>query len=609
MKLAALEASVTLNTQGFADGIADVQTKMTDTKTQMEGMQTTAQNTGSIFDSALGHALGDFMSDLTETAIRTAFSIAEDGVELAASMEEIQNVVDTTFGVDAADRVNRWAETTKEAFGIGRLSAKEYASTMGATLKGMGIQDDELYEMSTALVGLAGDMASFRNLDTQTTFRKLMSGMTGEMEPLKELGIIMSATNLEAHALAMGIEEDWAKLDSATQTQVRYNYLMQQTADMQGDFAKTSESYSNQMRLLQENIDQLKLSVGESLLPVMTDLVTWFNTLFGSEETATEKIGGMKDAYNDSLGSIEATTANALALVNALDQLSASTEDASSSEVWAAILTELQATIPGISALIDANTGTIEGGTKALRGFVEEYRMASRELAQMQAMQEMYNEYNTALVQLEKLKLDQSKSDAIRQGAEVQATEAVDWLYASILAGMDPNDWQGASARANFENTGRFHMSRFLRAIAGGADPYAAMGEAAPDNIYQLDDRSYMDYFLRGGGSIDDLMAYASSYAQSQNTAGKYNVDNSAAIAEWQAAVDTLATEISTMQDILAADAAKEAAPAGDTTAETTVNVDATTETIINLDGQQIADIVTPKVERAIARNVIMKAK
>ena len=84
MKLASLEASVTLDTSGFSAGINEVQTKMTDTKAQMEGMQTTAQTTGSIFDSALGHALGDFMSDLTETAIRTAFSIAEDGVELAA---------------------------------------------------------------------------------------------------------------------------------------------------------------------------------------------------------------------------------------------------------------------------------------------------------------------------------------------------------------------------------------------------------------------------------------------------------------------------------------------------------------------------------------------
>lgn len=609
MKLASLEASVTLDTSGFSAGINEVQTKMTDTKAQMEGMQTTAQTTGSVFDSALGHALGDFLSDLTQESIRAAFAFAEGSVDLASSVERTNEKLKTLFGTEGAAQIREWATTTKKNFGISEQAAKQYAADI-AGLWGsehLGFTTDELMNMATGLVELTGDLASFHNFSVAETWTKILSGMRGETEAIEDLGIDLRAASIAPY-FGLGAK-GWGDLDQKSRILMTYEYALAMTTKAQGNFARTGDTYQNQLALFNANIEELQASLGQTLLPVMTDLVTWFNTLFGSEETATEKIGGMKDAYNDSLGSIEATTANALALVNALDQLSASTEDASSSEVWAAILTELETSIDGIGSLIDANTGKINGGTDALRAYVEQWRTTSRELAQMKAMEDMYAEYDAALVQLEKLKLDQRKSDAIRQGAEAQATEAVDWLYESILAGMDPNDWQGSSARANFENTGRAHMSRFLRAIAGGADPYAAMGEAAPDNIYQLDDRSYMDYFLRGGGSMDDLMAYASSYAQSQNTAGKYNVDNSAAIAEWQAAVDTLATEISTMQDILSADAAKEAAPAGDTTAETTVNVDATTETIINLDGQQIADIVTPKVERAIARNVIMKAK
>ena len=328
MKLFTLYADLGLNTTDFSTGIDAARGKMQGVQKQMQGMQDEATKTGGVLEGALGHALGDILSGITQAAIETAFTFAEEGVQLASSLEEITNEVDATFGDETASRINAWARTTKESYGIGALSAKEYASTMGSTLKGLGIYDDQLYDMSTALVGLAGDMASFKNINAEEAFRKIMSGITGtSTEPLGALGIMMDVTTLKAHALAMGIEEDWAKLDRATQTQVRFNYLMQQTSDMHGDFAKTSESYSNQMRLLQENIEQLKLSVGESLLPVMTTLVGWFNALFGSQETASETTEEFTDNLLKSYSDISTTTANALGLVDALEELSASTED------------------------------------------------------------------------------------------------------------------------------------------------------------------------------------------------------------------------------------------------------------------------------------------
>lgn len=429
MKLFTLYADLGLNAQGFDTGIRNARTDMTNLRGEMGLLQTEATKTGGILDSALGHAIGDVLSDITQAAIETAFAFATEGVELASSMEEIQNVVDTTFGTATADQINEWARTTKEAYGIGALSAKEYASTMGATLKGMDIRDSELYEMSTALVGLAGDMASFRNLDTATTFRKIMSGMTGEMEPLKELGIIMNETNLKAHALAMGLETPWAKMDSAMQTQVRYNYLMQQTADMHGDFAKTSESYSNQLRLMQENIEQLKLAMGESLLPVMNELVSWFNSLFGSQEEVQESTEDLARNVTTSYADIALATGKALSLVEALDELSASTEDAASTEMWGAIMTELQTILPGIGGLIDQTTGQITGGTEALRAYVEQWRTSAQELARTSAIQSYYDEYAAMERELFDMQIEQQINQSMIDGL----TSTVDQVLAQIM--------------------------------------------------------------------------------------------------------------------------------------------------------------------------------
>lgn len=550
MKLFSLYGDLQLATLNFESGVAAAKAQMQDLQAQMGGLQDEADRTGGILDNALGHALGDILSGITQAAIETAFTFATEGVELASSMEEIQNVVDTTFGDATARQINAWAKTTKESYGIGALSAKEYASTMGATLKGMGIQDDELYEMSTALVGLAGDMASFRNLGTEETFRKIMSGMTGEMEPLKELGIIMNATNLSAHALTMGIEGQWSKLDSATQTQVRYNYLMQQTADMQGDFAKTSDSYSNQMRLMQENIEQLKLSMGESLLPVLNELVGWFNNLFGGSEDASAGLDAIRESAMDSVVSIETTTSNALALVNALADLEAAGEDAASSDTWNAILVELEKTLPGIGTLIDNETKRVEGGTEALRLYVEEWKQTSMELARQKAVQDVYDEYATIEAELAKLQMEQEVADTLRAGAEESMNALGEELLGYMLQGMEAMGASAADIKA-LQAYGAENVENLLADIAGGGSSALIMGSSfRGGDIWK--NKSFAEYFESGGGTDKQLAAMVSLYAGYAATFDKYNIDNSAAIAERQALLAGQEQEIVILQQILA---------------------------------------------------------
>lgn len=410
-----------------------------------------------------------------------------------------------------------------------------------------------------------------------------MSGMTGEMEPLKELGIIMSATNLQAHALTMGITGEWSKLDSATQTQVRYNYLMQQTADMHGDFAETSGSYSNQMRLMQENIEQLKLSVGESLLPVLNNLVGWFNSLFGGSEDASAGLDAIKEAATDSIVSIETTTTNALSLVKALEDLEAAGEEAGSGETWNAILKELETTLPGIGDLIEAETGTITGGTAALREYVAQWRATSMELAQQQVVQDMYDEYAAMRAEIAKLQTEQQIADARKAGAQSGMDELEQAVMGYVLAGMES---MGVSDSA-IQYMSQSGMGTLENLIYRSSKEGANAGRIF-DALFTYDNKRYKSfetYFKAGGGSMEVLESLLDLYAGYRETYEKYDIDNSDAIEERQALLADQEAEIQLLQQIMTK---MGELGTGDTNVEVRVE----------LDGEQVTGAVLKRVTR-----------
>lgn len=236
-------------------------------------------------------ALGSAVADMA----RSFVDFAKSGVETASNLEEVQNVVDTTFGAEGASAIDEFAQQAASSFGMSELSAKQFTGTMGAMLKSMGLGEDTVLDMSTSLAGLAGDMASFYNLDPEEAFAKLRSGISGETEPLKQLGINMSVANLEAYALAQGIETAYKDMTQAEQATLRYNYIMQATADAQGDFAKTSGSYANQQRILQLNMENLGSSIGTKLMPYLTGFTTALNDLLSGESNIQTFISSISD--------------------------------------------------------------------------------------------------------------------------------------------------------------------------------------------------------------------------------------------------------------------------------------------------------------------------
>lgn len=217
-------------------------------------------------------------------AVGAAFSVkaivdfSREAIALGSDLQEVQNVVDVTFG-NLNGIINEFAQNALEQFGLSELAAKQYTSTLGAMFKSMGFATGQAVEMSMAMAGLAGDMASFYNLDTDEAFAKIRSGISGETEPLKQLGINLSVANLEAYALAEGITKSYNAMTQQEQAMLRYNYLLSVTADAQGDFARTSNSWANQTRILTERFKALKATIGRALINALTPVIKVINII------------------------------------------------------------------------------------------------------------------------------------------------------------------------------------------------------------------------------------------------------------------------------------------------------------------------------------------
>ena len=238
-----------------------------DTKLDSSGFSKGIDKLGSVAKAGLG-----VLVKAGAAAVGALGAAGVASVKLASDLTEVQNVVDVTFGKNA-DTINTWAKNAATSFGLSELQAKKFNGTMGAMLKSMGLSDDAVLDMSTSMTGLAGDFASFYNLPIEEAFQKIRSGISGETEPLKELGINMSVANLEAYALSQGIDKSYDSMTQAEQAALRYNYLMSVSADAQGDFARTNDSLANQLRIAQLEVQNLGGAIGMSLLPMAQEML------------------------------------------------------------------------------------------------------------------------------------------------------------------------------------------------------------------------------------------------------------------------------------------------------------------------------------------------
>lgn len=235
---------------------------------------------------SLSDMVGDIKPKLKNLAmaVTAVFSVKKlvdfgrQSIETASDLAEVQNVVDTAFG-ESKQKMEDFADTAVKTYGISKLTAKQTGSNFMAMAAGMGLANDSASDMAMALTGLSADMASFYNVGQDVASTALKSIFTGETETLKQFGIVMTDANLQAYALSKGITKSTADMSQAEKVQLRYNYVMSQTALAQGDFAKTSDSWANQTRILSEQWKEFGATIGTVLMNVLLPAVKAINSV------------------------------------------------------------------------------------------------------------------------------------------------------------------------------------------------------------------------------------------------------------------------------------------------------------------------------------------
>ena len=202
----------------------------------------------------------------------------KDCIEVGSNVTEVQNVVDTAFK-DLSGQADQWASNAMTNFGLSELSAKKYMGVFGQMSNAMGITGQAALDMAEDVTGLTGDVASFYNSSTDEAYTKLKSIWTGETETLKDLGVVMTQTNLDQYALNNGFGKTTAKMTEQEKVMLRYQYVTSALSNATGDFVKTQDSWANQTRILTLRFQQLKASLGKGFIALFTPILRGFNNL------------------------------------------------------------------------------------------------------------------------------------------------------------------------------------------------------------------------------------------------------------------------------------------------------------------------------------------
>ena len=260
--------------------------------------------------------IGKSIAGALGTAALGAF--AKSCLDLGSDLAEVQNVVDVVFP-SMNSQINSFSKNAISQFGLSETVAKRMTGTYGAMSKAFGFTEAQAYDMATSLTGLAGDVASFYNLDPTEAYTKIKSVFSGETETLKDLGIVMTQNALDQYAMANGYGKTTSAMTEQEKVMLRLNFVTEQLSSASGDFARTSDSWANKTRVLNLNFQSLKATIGQGLINVLSPVVSILNNLIAKLQKAAEifvaftsLISGTSKKTSDTLGSVS-SGANAAA--------------------------------------------------------------------------------------------------------------------------------------------------------------------------------------------------------------------------------------------------------------------------------------------------------
>lgn len=265
----------------------DLVVNQKDFNRQMLSIQSLAKRTGAILAGAF--------------TVKKLVDFSAKCIELGSDLAEVQNVVDVAFPA-MSRQIDKFAKNAASQFGLSETVAKRFTGTFGAMAKAFGFNEKAAYSMSTALTGLAGDVASFYNISQDEAYTKLKSVFSGETETLKDLGIVMTQSALDAYALANGYGKTTSSMSEMEKVALRYAFVQNQLSLAAGDFSRTSGSWANQMRLLKLQFDSLRATIGQGLIAVLTPVIRVINALIGRLISAANALKAFFSMLNGGKG-------------------------------------------------------------------------------------------------------------------------------------------------------------------------------------------------------------------------------------------------------------------------------------------------------------------
>lgn len=446
MNLFTLEATLKLDTSDYEKKIADVVKSAQEAGKQIDealGGGTGGSSTGGTGSTGgtPGLPMGGLptggktgfgtmvKSILTSQALQRGFSelvkTGKEAVEVASNLVEVQNVVDTTFGASAA-KVDQWARTQAQGFGLSELQAKQFSGYFGSMLQTSGIDQATAADMAMNLSERAGDLASFYNIGIEDAYQKILSGMSGEREPLLRYGLDLGADSVGEY-----VRFPLKDMENSERYQARYSYLMDKSAFLSGDYARTSDELANSSRTLENNWNRLLSSMGEKVMPMLKAGTNAANDLFDAlyDESAEKSLAAIDQAASDTASGIEDSANLARTMTGVLADYGEKSElTADKQRQWEAVAGELVRTIPELGSLINLQTGEIEGGTEALEENIDAWEKAGKSGAQtsaLEAKQSMLESLSSeiakeqGLLDVAKSEMSQHANDAAGIGAAI----------------------------------------------------------------------------------------------------------------------------------------------------------------------------------------------
>lgn len=258
------------------------------------GLYSTGAKSATKHSFNLASAIGKVYA--TYWTLFRAFGMVRKSIGIAADLTEVQNVIDQSFGA-MAGMVDDFTSTSIQKFGMSELAAKKMSGVFMAMGKSLGAPQKEMADMSINLTKLAADMASFYNVEQKAVGEDLRSVFTGTVRPLRDYGLDLTQASLQQYAFSQGIQKSVRDMTQLEKVQLRYSYIMANTAHIQGDYARTSMTWSNQVRLLGQQFQQLGGIVGGTMINAFKPFLAAMNQVIA-------KIVSVAKAISDALGKI-----------------------------------------------------------------------------------------------------------------------------------------------------------------------------------------------------------------------------------------------------------------------------------------------------------------